>query len=559
MRSLCVVLVVLGLAGCDDDSTPAADFASADLSVSGADLASGDLAMPDLSAPDLATPDLATPDLALPDLAMPDLKTCTPNAFIQCLATDAIYCNGTGDGTTPVACGAGGCIGGGSCGQCTPSSTSCAAGVETDCDQYGRATTRNCGLGCNGAIACVTCVAGTTSCNGAADMLMTCNADGISQTVTACSLGCLAGNGDPDAGTLEFSRCAALTPSNGLTLDCNNKTSTVDLIVNANTTIDPTAGTIGGVAPASGVFSTVVQASNGLTIGVFHLRTLTVNSGFKLTVTPGANALGLVVDGSVTINGTIDLAGHLDNAKAVATGGAGSQNVNGKGVNGGSSKLVGAGGAGHATSGADSGGPSPLGKAGGAYEAVASPETNVPLSGGAPGGSVGGSNTSQGGGALQLVACGTITVGAAGLANAGGSGAPQSAIAAPSGGPGGGSGGAILVEAPVVNVSGVLAAAGGGGAGNDAASDFACTLPGSTGGLAVGTGGLGGSGACGTNGPTTGGVGTLAAGGGGSGGGGGAGGRIRINTKNNVNATVGASSISPKTASNYTTGTLTLQ
>jgi hypothetical protein len=162
----------------------------------------------------------------------------------------------------------------------------------------------------------------------------------------------------------------------------------------------------------------------------------------------------------------------------------------------------------------------------------------IPLVAGSNGGNDG-FNGGRSGGAIEIVAGTSITVGAYGHIQAGGQGGYTA---------GGGSGGAILLEAPTVVVQGTLAAnGGGGGSGNndDIASDgIASAQPaaGEVDNLAGGTavGGVGSAGATingGNGGPNDPGT--------GSGGGGGGAGRIRINTATGVATLMTGSVISP--------------
>jgi hypothetical protein len=568
--------VALGMAGCDDDQ-PAP----------GPDLAVEDLATPpDLSMPaDLAVPrDLvveADGPLPVLDLAMPDLAMCTANAFLSCNAGDAIYCNGAGNGVTVIDCGAGGCTGNTGCGQCVANQKSCATNTETTCDAFERSTTRNCPLGCT-SDSCTTCVAGQRSCNGAMTQLVTCNGDGISTTSSACSMGCFAGSGDGDAGALAVAHCGSPAWSNDLTLDCSALTSTIDLDVMANGLIDPQIGSINGVAQAAPVFTTKTQTGTGTPpeLGVFRLKSLRVRAGQTLSVVGGDRAVALVVDGNVTIEGTLDAAAHLTVAKTLSVPGPGAA-AGAEGFGFGGSTNAGAGGGAYGTSGGAGGNrpapPNPAGTPGAAYP-LTDPVSLSPLRYGGHGGLVGlGTNPrGKGGGGVQIISCGVVTVAAGGLINASGGGAPT--VSAFQGGGGGGAGGAVLLEAPTVSVAGTIAVTGGGGAGggvasgslppvpgNDGATDFACTTPGSTGGPGAtfngAVGGAGGNGACGTTPAQNGGVVTAA----GTetpraGGGGGGAGRVRINA---ISApTVGAQSITPmltETVANFTTGTLTIR
>ncbi len=522
---------------------------------------------PDLSvAADLTVPqdlsveaDMASaPDMSVPvDMLMSDMATCTPNAFLRCESANAIYCNSAGDGATVIACGAGGCLGGGSCGQCAPST-----------------------------VACVTSDALTSD-------LQTCDSFGRKTTAT-CVLGCLPGvGGDGDAGADTFAHCGQATWSNGLTLDCQTPTTpalpALDISI-ADKTFDPIAGTIDGVVQTAPVFTTVVQAG-APTIGVFHFRSVNITAGRKLIVTGPTPVVGvgavtrafaLVVEGTVTIAGTIDVAAHLDGTLLIATPGAGaparidSSNPGGGGNGNSSGNNIGGGGGSFGTTGGKGGNKGTnniLGNAGTAFPAT-NPLEVTPLQGGGHGGWLGSmSKWGWGGGAIQINACGAITV--SGLINASGGGAPLPTIGEHGGG--GGAGGAILLEAPSVIMSGTLAATGGGGAGggykmsptteqgnagNDGATDSTCAGPGSAGGIGATTGGgKGGRGTCGaidaTQGDDPAAANNAAWANNTGGGGGGGGGRMRINAVATPNVTgVITPMLNGGTGTTYSTGTL---
>ncbi|HUS63769.1 MAG TPA: hypothetical protein VMZ28_04460 [Kofleriaceae bacterium] len=524
----------------DDPPAPTPDLSSAALDLS---MTPPDLAAPDLSVPlDLAMPDLSVQlDLAMPDFATPpDLFTCTANAFRSCAGTVAHYCNGAGDGETLVECGSSGCHGPSSCGQCTPDTVTCSSSM----------------------------------------VLASCNARGR-VTVTNCALGCIATGADADAGTPASAHCANIVPSNAFSLDCVVKTGTLDVHVTTGTMIfDPDTGMIDGAAAGAGVYDGTKKS--------FHLKSLAIDAGTTLAGKAGAVApLVLLVDGNVLIDGTLDVAAHLNAGKTLASAGPGAVAF---GVGGNASSLTtgtvatqGTGGAGGSFGSSGANGArlsgTTFGIARPPYPLTTDPTSLVPIQGGSGGGKAGGNlapNPSGGGGAVQLVSCGTVTVSATGLVNAGGSGAPKASTTTFSGGGGGGSGGGVLLEAPTLTVSGIVAAAGGTGgggavtgtanlhgeAGFDAPVTLTCSATGGAGAMAAGgsQGGTGGIGACAATSPTsgtTGTVGTTTADPAGHGGGGGGGGRIRFNS--NALTVTEATSVSPNTTACYKAASLPLQ
>jgi hypothetical protein len=215
----------------------------------------------------------------------------------------------------------------------------------------------------------------------------------------------------------------------------------------------------------------------------------------------------IVIDGSIQVKEGFSGAYPLGNAQQDGAGpGAGKGSSNTTSGSGGGGGFCGKGGNGGAATAL--GGPS-----------YGSPEL-LPLQGGSTGGAL---FAAEGGGAIQLVAGREIVLKAGSYIDARGGGAVA----------GGGSGGAILIEAPTVKISGSVTANGGGGG---APGGQGGTPGGRTATPALGgrnaeniNGGDGGAGATanGTNGvlsPTPG-------DGSGSASGGGAAGRIRINTR----------------------------
>ena len=245
---------------------------------------------------------------------------------------------------------------------------------------------------------------------------------------------------------------------------------------------------------------------------------ITIDSGAELIAT-GANPLVLVAASAIDVTGEIDAASHETNGRDGAganpsdcvtytnpnypTGGPGGS-FGGRGGTGGAASLVGLG------------------------HASAPTIAATTLRGGCPGsdGNTGGMNGGSGGGALYLIAAGTITVtGKINASGAGGGGGMTGASA--TGGGGGGAGGMIGLDAPTILVGGVaqvFANGGGGGEGGDAAATGAAgadpsaaitPAPGGTGSSS--NGGAGGAGSSGTTLAGSNGAGLNTGGGGGGG------------------------------------------
>lgn len=170
---------------------------------------------------------------------------------------------------------------------------------------------------------------------------------------------------------------------------------------------------------------------------IFVARNITVEAG-RILAAGGDRPAILIARDTITINGGIDVSPGKVGAYVAPDVGPGdgkSANLDTTGEGGGGG-FCGAGGKGGINA-----------AAGGATYGNA---TIVPLQGGSNGGALLGA---AGGGALQLVAGQKIVIAAAGFIDAPGDGT----------GGGGGSGGAILLEAPTVQVLGSITANGGSG------------------------------------------------------------------------------------------------
>jgi hypothetical protein len=258
----------------------------------------------------------------------------------------------------------------------------------------------------------------------------------------------------------------------------------------------------------------VVQGPSFPPISILSVRSLRLGVAQHWRIT-GTRALAVVSAGDIALSGVIDLCGgRMDRAEAGPGGFAGGshdQPAQGPGA----PRATSSGG-GHLSPGGASG----TGAGGTAYgNAALSPL--VGGSGGAQGSHwwiAGGG----GGGAIEFVAQGAVRIEAGGGVTACGA-AGQDPNASDHTGSGGGAGGAILIEAPTVEVRGVLAANGGGGAGagirtSSAAAGALDDTPAAGGVGSLGSGGVGGAGSSAPGAAT-------------GGGGGGSAGRIRIRTR----------------------------
>ena len=387
------------------------------------------------------------------------------------------------------------------------------------------------------------CAGSSLECVG--DMLRSCSMAGADAVDTACGWGCVPG-ADPHCGTIKPAG-GNDDPAMGVTAMDLDPTDLKNVTLGNGVTIDGDDGQIGTSGSANMFHSGNEGLENGIDfrfrgpISIFRFKSLTINGTVTLV---GGRPIALVVDGPVTIGGTVEATGLCSSSLAGPGGfnGGASQHLAGLPTVGGGS------GAATSTTGGGGGGHGSIGGAGdGAAGGVAFGDSMITVLAGGGGGGAGGCGNNNcdgggGGGALQIVSNTRITVQSGGI-NAGGCGGKPGTGGGDSGG-GGGAGGTILLEAPEVIVAGTLAANGGGGGGGGGSTATA------GGNAALGTTGGSAGGGDGNNEQGGSGAGTgVAAGSGGNGtnpgGGGGALGRIRINTKGGNGAQLQQSMLSP--------------
>lgn len=309
---------------------------------------------------------------------------------------------------------------------------------------------------------------------------------------------------------------------------------------NSSTTCAPVGATHG--------FVLVDQGAGLPKIGVYIAKSWTIAAGADVTFA-NQNAVALVALDTIDVEGTISITATGTGTTAggyFAMGTKAGKGAGPGGGGGGSAKNAGGGGG---YCGAGGTGAAFAGGTDAAGGATYGDAKLIPLVGGSSGGSADGVPGS-GGGAIQLVAGTSITLGKTGVITAGGGHAALF--------DGAGSGGGILLESPTVTLSGVLAANGGGGGGEGMSfqgSDgkpSAMAAPGGTNGGA-GSAGMtltGGNGLC----PAASCVSTNTSDA--PGGGGGGAGRIRVNTKSGT-MTFGGTHSPPLTSICMTQGKIT--
>ena len=228
-----------------------------------------------------------------------------------------------------------------------------------------------------------------------------------------------------------------------------------------------------GSGDIGGFVSQEAALENGESMLVFIMQDLILDRGKRIRA-QGARPLILLLRGSAEIDGVFSVSATQDGP---GPGGylGGTTSSAGSGPGGGGAGLLSAeppflsgGGAGGSFGGKGGDGSALiLELAGVAKPTHGSPEL-FPLIGGSGGGgasSAAGSAGGHGGGAVHIVSRSQIRVGEEGVIEAGGSGG-SGGVASLSGfaaGSGGGSGGAILLEAPVIQIEGLLGVPGGSG------------------------------------------------------------------------------------------------
>ncbi|MBX3228062.1 MAG: hypothetical protein KIT84_27445 [Labilithrix sp.] len=363
--------------------------------------------------------------------------------------------------------------------------------------------------------------------------------------------------GTPDAGGTT-PEAAAPTPAtvpfqlSNLKLDGVDASKLGDVVVShANCTFHTETKEVSCIDNDLVQYVTVDQPGAGK-IGMYVAKSVRVEPNARI-VPKGTFALAIVALESFDVQGTIDVSADRDYATAGGFVHGTSGDVQGAGPGGGGagSTTNGAGGGGYCGAGGKGAALTTGGTPAAGGAAYGTPE-NVPLVGGSTGGAGTLPNSGSGGGAVQLVAGTTFTLGANGIVAAGGGGGAFVGAAGTQHGSGGGSGGAILIEAPTVTLAGSLLAEGGAGGAKDFGQNAQLSSTAAE-SAALANGSLGGSGSGG--GQIDGGDATALAGDNAPGGGGGAG-RIRINSTSGA-STTGAKHLSPNVGSTcLTEGTL---
>lgn len=287
-------------------------------------------------------------------------------------------------------------------------------------------------------------------CDGA--NLIRCNADGTAEVTEPCALGCNA---------TEL-RCFDTNPSNGLAKFLDLASGQPDLNLGDSATINTDTGEVKMGDNMVPVYNATLAQSPAPTIRVYVVKSLTA----KDVTVSGKNAIAIVSAGDINITGAFSASakgfvrgeGFVPGPGEFDDGNCRGQNLRVGCIN--SDCQGGPGGGGFGSPGG-SGGSANSARgfmAGGTGGTTTGNAELVPLRGGCSGGNSEGPDNFDGGGggAIQLVSRTLIAVtGLSGVVAANGG----------YGGGGGGSGGGVLLEAPIVNISGRVVANGAGGMG----------------------------------------------------------------------------------------------
>lgn len=415
---------------------------------------------------------------------------CLAGQVTSCSAGRALTCRTDGSGFESIACGPAGCnAAANGCNACLPGQRACGSDGLMTCGADGRMQAMQaCPAGCaadamSGA-SCRICQPGAGMCRG--KELARCAPDGLSWQMQPCAQGCDAASN-------------ACTGSHLVPVNLPHDACTMTGLADRDVTSDLTIDTDEGCARV------IPQSAGQPEICLHAYAQLRVREGVAVRA-QGSRALALLATRSMRIEGRISVSARGSQSgpgSALGPLGDGQPGV-GHLVDGmppapGSQMVVdwpvlpangGGGGGGHATPGAPGGdapamgmcGPKQSCAMGGAGGAAHGSEQLAPLEGGSHGGSNSASEDSSrlndpggGGGAIQLVACEELILGAKAVLDAnggggdgGGAGSEENvANDTPGAGAGGGSGGAILIQARMLTASpgGIVVANGGGGGG----------------------------------------------------------------------------------------------
>jgi hypothetical protein len=275
--------------------------------------------------------------------------------------------------------------------------------------------------------------------------LVHCTSDGTAEVTEACTLGC-------SASPLH---CNDIDPSNGLARYLDMAAGEPDLDLGMTAIINTSDGTVMVDGKSVVVRSALVAQPSAPTILVFIVHSLTANDVTikgDVSGASGGDAFALASEGDIRIGGIFNASASIGHGGPGVYNDANCKGGNGRGSG---SSLSGAGGGGFGAAGSAGGSASTDSDSatGGSSGQPTGTSTLIPLRGGCDSGATDDEHpraVGSGGGAMQLVSRTKISI--IGVVAANGSSLS-----------GGGSGGGILIEAPIVEVTGSVVANGAGG------------------------------------------------------------------------------------------------
>jgi hypothetical protein len=340
--------------------------------------------------------------------------------------------------------------------QCEASTSTCEGDVLHHCGADALpAGSEICALGCNADRgACNECLPGQAFCDG--DAIGTCSAEGLVTSLVGCPLGC-------NAWALP-QRCFTFDPTYAEEADLHD----ISVTWPTASTLSINTGTCVLTAGAVTLQGEIrLQDDPAPDLCVFRFADITIAYNQSVRVT-GSNGLVLVSAQSIAVYGMLDGSAHGATPGPGGRSSASAGTVTGDGGNGSvicsGMSQTGGGGGGHGAVGGTGGALGAV--TGGAGGPVTGSSSLQPILAGSRGGYNGTAlpSVGAGGGVIVLVAWSEILVGTttfpmnvAGVVDVSGGGGQNWGV-------GGGSGGSILMEAPLVTVSGTIRGAGGGGA-----------------------------------------------------------------------------------------------
>ncbi len=294
---------------------------------------------------------------------------------------------------------------------------------------------------------------------------------GCSSSSTTTTTSSSSGGTDTDGGTDAAISAVALPfkPSN-ISFPGIDMASLGDFVVDRAECSFSTESKQTGCGDMSKLGFALIDQPGAGKIAVYVARNIRVEPNASIKGT-GTSALAVVALQDFEVLGGVDVSARQDYASPGGFVHPSKEETKGGGPGGGDGGSSKAGAGGGSFCGIGGKGGALTGGTAGAGGAKYGNAELIPLIGGSAGGSAALNGSGTGGGAVQLVAGKTFTLGISGYVTAGGGGGTFVGAAGSQHGAGGGSGGAILIEAPVTKLLGTLAANGGAGGAKEYGKD----------------------------------------------------------------------------------------